>query len=133
MIGILRSVRAGERRDAAAAFLVLFGVVASHTLLETARDALFLGRVPAERLPWVYLAIAAASLLFTEVQQRIAGRMGGRAALSLWIGVAAAITLSFWFTIAHVGAGGLYALYIWSGILTSLVLIHFWTLLGDLF
>ena len=32
--------------------------MAAHTLLETARDALFLARLPPSRLAWVYLAIA---------------------------------------------------------------------------
>ena len=39
-------MRAGERRDAWAAFLTLFALIASHALLETARDALFLAQDP---------------------------------------------------------------------------------------
>src|SRR5260221_6843918 len=54
----LTSVRPEERPGAAAAFVTIFGILAAHTLLETARDALFLARLPASRLPWVYLIIA---------------------------------------------------------------------------
>src|SRR4029453_12608403 len=37
---------------------VLLGVmVAAHSLLETARDSLFLAREPIGRLPWLYLAV----------------------------------------------------------------------------
>ena len=46
MLASVAEVRPGERRGAAAAFLTLFGILASHTLLETARDALFLARLP---------------------------------------------------------------------------------------
>jgi hypothetical protein len=52
-----------ERRVALAAFFVQFGGLAAHTLLETARDALFLARLLAAQLPWMYLAIAALALL----------------------------------------------------------------------
>ena len=38
--------------------MTLFALIASHSILETARDALFLAKVPVTRLPWVFLAIA---------------------------------------------------------------------------
>jgi len=53
-------VRPEERLLTLAAFLVQFGVLAAHTILETGRDALFLARLPAAQLPWMYLAIARA-------------------------------------------------------------------------
>src|SRR5258708_17396523 len=58
-------VRKEERRTVFGAFFALFGMTAAHSIVETARDALFLARVPVARLVWVYLAIAA-----------IAGRVG---------------------------------------------------------
>ena len=53
------AVRKVERRDVWTAFAALFMLIASHSVLETARDALFLAKVPATRLPWAYLALAA--------------------------------------------------------------------------
>jgi AAA family ATP:ADP antiporter len=126
-------VRPDERRDAGAAFLTLFGFVASHTMLETARDALFLAKVPASHLPWMFIAIAALSLVLASVQQRFSGRLGGRAALTVWIAIAGLVTLAFWLLLGSLGSSGVYALYIWSGVLTALVLVHFWTLLATLF
>ena len=41
------------------AFFVLFSVVSAHTLMETSRDALFLARLDASRLAWVYFMTAA--------------------------------------------------------------------------
>ncbi len=111
---------------------MLFGLIGSHTVLETARDALFLSKIPASRLPLVYIAIAVISLVVTRVQARIGRGLGRRTALSVWTALAGTITFGFW---AGMGSGvwALYALYAWSGVLTTLVLVHFWMLLGDIF
>lgn len=129
----LKAIRAGERVNTAVGFSTLFGLIGSHSILETARDALFLSSIPASRLPWVYLAIAAASLLITQTQGRLGGRLRGRAALSANTLGAAAVTFAFWALLDRMGEAGLYALYIWSGVLTALVVVQFWTLLADTF
>ena len=67
----LFDVRPEERRAAALAFAALLGITASHTLVETARDALFLARVPVEHLPALYLAIAVAGLGTTRLARAI--------------------------------------------------------------
>src|SRR5207245_3325649 len=51
MLAPLGDVRPGERRGAAAAFLTIFGILAGHTLLETARDARLRARLPPSELP----------------------------------------------------------------------------------
>jgi hypothetical protein len=61
-----------ERRLAVAAFLSLFGVLCAQTLLETARDTLFLTHVPVARLPWVYLTLASLTLVAGGLSPRIA-------------------------------------------------------------
>jgi len=133
MLRALSVIRPAERRDTWAAFFTLFGFIASHSLLETARDALFLAKVPASRLAWMYLAIAGVSLLTNQVAARFAANLVGRAALTTWTALSGAVTLAFAVLLPSMGAAGLYALYLWSGVLTSLVLVHFWTLLANLF
>lgn len=133
MFSAFKAIRKGERRDTWIAFATLFGLIASHSVLETARDALFLAKIPATRLPWVYVAIAGVSLIVTQLQAVIGRGMSGRTALTLWTLVAAGITSSFWCFGRDLGDAGLYALYIWSGVLTTLVLVHLWSLLGDIF
>lgn len=128
-----RRVRPDESRQTWAAFALLFGLISGHAVLETARDALFLASIPPTRLPWVYIGIAAVSLAIAQAQARFAAGIDRRRALAIWIGSAAAITFGFWFALDRLGAAGLYALYIWSGVLTTLVLVHFWSLLGSLF
>jgi ATP:ADP antiporter, AAA family len=129
----LVAIRPEERRDAWAAFLTLFGFVGSHAVLETARDALFLAKVPASRLPFVVLGIAVAALLTMHLQARFAAKLAGRRALSAWMLAAAVVSFGFFELIGRLGRYGLYALYVWSGVLTTLVLVHFWTLVGGAF
>ena len=124
------AVRPVERRETIAAFLTLFGFIASHAMLETARDALFLAKVPATHLPWVFLGIAVLSLGLGRLQTRFGT---GRNVLVGWIAIAGIVTCAFWLVLGALGAAGVYALYIWSGVLATLVLVHFWTMLGTTF
>lgn len=116
-----------------AAFLLLFGLLSSHSILETARDALFLSKLPAGRLPWVYMGVAAVSLAITQAQLRFGRGLSRRTAVAVFTLVSSAITFAFFLAIDRLGSPGLFALYIWSGVLTTLVLVHFWTLLGTTF
>lgn len=128
-----KSIRAGEGQATWSAFAMLFGLIGSHTVLETARDALFLSKIPATRLPIVYVAIAAVSLLVTEAQARFGRGLNRRASLCVWTLFSAIVTAVFWRLAGGDSVLSLYALYIWSGMVTTLVLIHFWTLLGEIF
>ncbi len=133
ILGSVARIRPDERRDALGAFLTLFGFMAGHALLETARDALFLARLPASQLPWVYLAIAVVALALTERQPRILRRFAHRHELSAWLIVSAVITFGFWLLVGWAGDWVFYALYTWSGVLATLVVVRFWTVLGSLF
>ncbi len=82
----LPEVRPEQRHSTLAAFLTIFGTLAGHTLLETARDALFLARLPASHLAFVYLAIAVVAVGLAQVpwgRRRASGPFG----LSLLLGV----------------------------------------------
>lgn len=134
---MLRSIRRAERRDAFGAFFLLFAIIAAHSVLEAARDALFLAKLPASQLPWVYLAIAAVSLGIVQVQRRRStttrSPRGPRGQLSASLAGAAAVTALLWIVREPFGDAGLYAVYVWSGVMATLVLVQFWLLLGDLF
>jgi ABC-type nitrate/sulfonate/bicarbonate transport system permease component len=96
-------IRPGERRDALGTFVLLFGLLAGHSMLETARDALFLAKIPATRLPIAYVAIAILAIFVTNVRPRRAASSGGRIALGLALGGAAAITAGFWLLASRAG------------------------------
>lgn len=120
-------MRPGEGRNTATAFVTLFCVTAGHTLVETARDALFLSRVPATRLPIVYLAIVVLALLLSQIRPRRAG--GAYESVAVLVG-GAAVTLGFFPLARAGGAWVLYALYVWSGVFGAWFAVRFWTLLG---
>jgi HEAT repeat protein len=129
----LSSIRPDERRGAAAAFVTNFGILAAHTLLETARDALFLSRLPARQLPFVYLIIAAVAVGISQVRidsRRFAGRGLGLPVLLLGC---ASITFLFWVVGSWRSPAGLYALYVWTGLVGSLAVLQFWMVLGDVY
>ena len=81
--GPLIDVREGETRPAVRSFLLLALIIAGHTMLETARDALFLSKLPASRLALVYALIAGLALVVAAPNARFVRRFGESRAL-LW-------------------------------------------------
>lgn len=122
-------MRPNEWRPTAAAFATLLATTAGHTLLETARDAMFLAKLPATQLPIVYVAIAATGLLIS----RLSARAKFSTPLPLALLISAAITAGFFLLSQHRSASFLYALYLWTGVFGSWVVVQFWMLLGSLF
>jgi len=139
MAGRLFDVRSDERRPVALAFSALLGITAAHTLIETARDALFLAKVPVTHLPALYVAIAALGVATTRIGARLEGRAPHRAGERLVDPVAAApagaalVTVAFWAATAGGHRAVLYALYIYSGMFASWVAGRLWIRLGDVF
>jgi ATP/ADP translocase/HEAT repeat protein len=131
----LADIRSGERRNALGAFLTLFGIMVGHSILETARDSLFLAKLEAARLPFVYLGIAVLALVIFEGRQRRRGSpvRPSRAQLASLLMGAGVVTFSLWILIGRTGEWILYVLYIWSGLLATLLVVRFWVLLGEIF
>jgi AAA family ATP:ADP antiporter len=125
----LFDIRPEERRNTFAAFATLLAITTGHTLLETARDAFFLAKMPASRLPWMYLVIVACALLLSRIR---AARADGKVAVAGSLVVAALITGAFWTVMRHGTATPLvlYALYVWTGLFASWAMVQVWTLLG---
>lgn len=125
----LLEIHPGERRNTFAAFGTLLAITTGHTLLETARDAFFLAKMPASRLPWMYLVIVAIALVLSQIK---AARADSKVGVAGSLVVAAVITTGFWTLLL----GGqpthpvLYALYVWTGLFGSWAMVQVWTLLG---
>ena len=113
------------------AFAVLFGLIAGHTILETARDALFLSTLPASRLTWVYIALAAFGLVVPAYNSRFVRSLGRRNALVFTLMIAASGTVLWHFQAS--GAVLAYGLYVWSGLLGTVLIVQFWMFSGRLF
>ncbi len=133
LLSSVAQVRVEERGLALGAFLTLFGFMAGHALLETARDALFLASLPAVHLPWVYLGIAAFALSLAHRQPAFLQRLPATNELSGWLIVSSVVTAAFWIVIPFAGSWIFYGLYMWSGILATIVVVRFWTAVGNLF
>ncbi len=133
-------IRPGEKRNVIGAFLTLFGLMAGHAILETARDSLFLAELSARDLPFVYLGIALLALAVTETRHRMrrrsndpGGSTASRAGLSALLLIAGLVTLGLWGLLGRTGSWILYAVYLWSGLLSTLLLVRFWTLVAEIF
>lgn len=134
MIDLRVHVRPAERRLVYGATVTLFGILTGHALLETARDALFLGELPASRLPWVYFLIAFASIALTQVQSRLQIAGSSRRVLAALLAGSALVTTGLWFLLGHGSAHAvLYALYVWAGVFATLVVTRFWMVVQDVF
>jgi hypothetical protein len=129
----LADIRPEERRGAGAAFVTMLGTLAGHTLLETARDALFLARLPPSQLPWAYLAIALLAVAISQGPWRPTGRGVGRYGISLVLVATGAVTLGFWLLSAWQSAWALRALYVWTGLVGTLTGLQFWIVMGELY
>jgi uncharacterized protein YjbI with pentapeptide repeats len=127
---VLSSVRPGEGRFVASAFFALLGITAAHAMLETARDALFLAKLPTTHLTAMYLAIAGIGLLLS----RLGGsRTGAKRVLGVAssLGLASLVNAAFWLALRHGSPPWLlYGLYIWTGTFASWLVLRFWLLLG---
>jgi len=126
------SVRPEERQGVVLAFVTLLGILASYALLETARDALFLARLPAGELPWVYLVMAAVAVALAELQGKGLG-VSRSLRLSVTLAFGAAVTLGFYFLRPAGNPWLLRAFYVWAGAIATLVGVQFWVLLGDVY
>lgn len=125
-------IRRDERRAVAVAFAFVFGLVASHTALESARDGLFLAKISGDRLPFLYVTIALLSYGASRSSAwiRLTSR---RTELALWTAFAGVGTFAIGLALEPLEDVGLYVLYVWSGVVTATVLVHFWSILGDVF
>lgn len=115
---------------ALAATAVLFAVLAGHSMLETARDALFLSALPASRLPTVYLAIAGLAFAVAAANRLLTRRYSRRGTLGATLAGSAVTTAGFWFWTGG-GAAAIYAFYVWTGLLATVAVVQLWLAIAD--
>src|SRR6185369_3282091 len=112
-------------------FFVLGLTIAGHTLLETARDALFLARLPPNRLALVYVVVALGMLVITPLNVRLTRRAGPRNALVVSLLLTAFV--SAWFRTRAPTPSAVFALYVFGTLSATLLIGQFWLLAGTLF
>jgi ATP:ADP antiporter, AAA family len=127
LIGALEratDIRRSEWRLTVPAFATLFLIIASHTILETARDALFLGRLPVRALGGTYLILAAATLPAGVATARIATLFGPRRGLMLSLLLAVTFIAAL-YRIAD-RPSSVVTLYVATGVFASVLVPQFW-------
>ena len=116
---------ASLRRLGLAPALVLFAILVAHTILETARDALFLARLGPQHLASAYLAMAGCAVV-AVVTMRGLGVRDPRAVLIRFLVCATAGTAVLAATIAK-SSSVVFVFYVWTGFIITLVVPSFWT------
>ncbi|MEO7095639.1 MAG: hypothetical protein ABI175_20445 [Polyangiales bacterium] len=119
-------IREGEGALVAGAFAVLLLVIVAHSMLETARDALFLAKLPVRQLTFVYVGVAALAVLVGPMSTALVRRVGGGRALAISLLVAAGLTGGLFLVRSHGRA--VVALYLTSGLLGAVLVPQFWAL-----
>jgi ATP:ADP antiporter, AAA family len=127
----LLELRSGEGRAFGLAFGLFGLVIGGHTLVETARDTLFLTRLPPERLAFVYVAVALGTLLVTPLCGRLVKWVGARNALVLSLLVSAFGTA--WFRLRPPSTFNVFALYVFAGLAITMLVALYWILVSGLF
>jgi len=127
----LFDVRAGELRLVAAAFVVLLLTISAHTMLETARDALLLAKMPRRALGLVYVVIAILTLPTGAVAASLGERMGPKRALCGSLVTAAVLVLG----VRALPASPTTAmvLYVLTGLIGAVLVPQFWAFTTGLF
>lgn len=124
-------VRPEERRALFAMSATLAVVIGAHTMLETARDTMFLEKLPASRLAFVYGALAVISLLLGRFGGWLSSQLGRRASLALTLVgsafIAALIALRPPTTML------IYVFYVATGVIATLTTMQFWLVAAELF
>lgn len=107
--------------------------MAGHTVLETARDSLFLQHLPISQLPFTYLAIAVVALFAADINGRLRKQLDSRRALALTLMVAAAGSFGFSRLFKMRMEIAPHALYVWVAVGATLITGLFWLMLSELF
>lgn len=127
----LFDVRAGELRVVLVAFAVLLLTISAHTMLETARDALLLAKMPRRALGLVYVVIAILTLPAGAMATTLGVRMGPKRALSGSL-VAAAMLVLVVRTLPPVPSTAM-ILYVLTGLIGAVLVPQFWAFTTGLF
>ncbi len=130
-ISKLLDLRPGEARPLLATFASLLLIVVGHTILETARDALFLVHVGAATLGWMYIVAAAATLVAGGLGASTAARLGARRALTATQLASAFVAAAFYFP--HPNLVSLTALYASGAVIAALLVPQLWATAAGLF
>lgn len=124
---------AHDRRIAWTAGSLLFVFLGAHTVLEVARDALFLTHLAADELPLTYLGLAGLVSVASRLDAGLCRRLDDRWALATTLGAGALGALVFRGLFGLEARWVPHGFYLWTGCVASLAIAQFWRLGAGLF
>lgn len=121
-------LRRGEGTTAVAFFAYLVLVIACYVISKSVRDALFISRFGAFKLPYMYIGIAAIAGVFVSVYIRLARRYSHHRLVSGTLLFFAVNLLVFWWLLRFQFDWLYPAIYFWAGIFGVIAPMQVWTL-----
>jgi len=129
----LFDIKRNENRQTFLMFVYYFLVIASHTIIKSLRDALFIHKYGAEKLPYVYIGIALIAGIIIQGYSRLAQSTSRK---RLIIGsnlFFISNILVFWWLFHYDWKWLSYILYIWASIFSAVSTVQFWLVANDIF
>ncbi len=126
-------IRRDEINQVALMFAYYFLIIASHTIVKSIRDALFIHRVGASKLPYVYIGIALIAGIVVQGYSRLA-RLTRRNRMIIGSNLFfMSNILVFWWLFRYDWGWLSYTLYIWAGIFSPISASQFSLIANDIF
>jgi AAA family ATP:ADP antiporter len=131
----LFDIREGEASVVAGMFFMGFLIIASLSVLKPVRDSLFLVRFGNEKLPIVFVLVAAVSALVAVVYARYSKKIRLNQLIQKTLFIAIVNLLAFWALLysGYESAWFLYAFYIWVEIFGVITGTQFWLLANEIY
>lgn len=126
-------MRRGEGPVALAFFGYLLLVIACYVISKSVRDALFISRFGAFKLPYMYIGIAALAGVFVSIYIRLARRLSHERLISGTLIFFAVDLLVFWWLLRFRFDWLYPAIYFWAGIFGVIAPMQVWTLSNFLY
>ncbi len=117
-------IRPHERKRAWLGFFTLYGLVVTHELLETSRNAMFLQRLSSSSLPYAYLALALGAVVWSVVARSLSERWRPRLSTTLMLSTVGIGAL--WLSQGSTSVAYPYALYLSTSLVVPVWMVGFW-------
>jgi AAA family ATP:ADP antiporter len=126
-------IKRDEINQVALMFVYNFLIIASHTIVKSIRDSLFIYRVGASKLPYVYIGIALIAGIVVQGYSRLA-RLTRRNRMIIGSNLFFISNILVFWWLFHYDWGWLsYTLYIWAGVFSAISISQFWLIANDIF
>src|SRR5262245_44537608 len=113
--------------------MYLLLIIASYSITKAVRDSLFVTKIGARQLPYVYLLIAAAMGVVSLVYSRAVRRLGLRRLIQTTSAVAVSNLVLFWLIFKDHSSVWFYVLYVWASVFGAITASQFWLMATHVF